>query len=481
MRDSVYSYEAVLFFEKDQVTKEMTWSEFEAILDGVVGLNDYAGEKLNAAFVIVNGRLKVTGIALFCIAFDRQGFADRSWNLPLRHLVDTGGSGPDLGAGAVKLSCKSQCSVSWHTNMMWDPDLSPKSNTFTRIRDAISANRLHLQALPDVEVTPPVPAPGLQPPPNWGVAAPPVAPASPWAGIGPQPPTLQPGWGGDEFGLNESHLALLEADHRQKLAALLRQQRLRIQTLSSESQQALTTTRLNYEKDLQLAKIEVARLRSEHESLHTQNIALREQNESQRKQIDSLKKSQELEAQAVQRNEQQIEALRKEYAEQTEQKIQEATAKLKEDIELRNMELMYRHEVAKQLREELCQLRKDKIRLVNEGGDKFLERLENLGISFIAFHPGAGHISVQLGDMAEYMENPIAYAANKCLVSEEHYRRWLAHYQKPECQAPLTHEKVCGCRIRRVDVPSQFLMGESDRCDKHKPRSFGDNVVNLRG
>lgn len=478
MRDSSYSNEAVLFFEKDQVTKEMTYSEFEAILDGVVGLNDFAGEMLKAAFVIVNGRLKVTGIALFTIAFDRQGFADRAWNLPLRHLVDTGGSGPDLGAGPVKLSCKSQCSVSWHTGMMWDPDLSPKTNTFSRIRDAIAANRLHLQSIAEADVV--APAQQMQPPPNWGVAPAARAPASPWAGGGQEPPTLQPGWV-DDSGLTESQLAVLESEHRKKIAALIKQQRLHIQTLTSESQQTLASTRLNYEKELQIAKIEIARLRSEHESLHSQNIALREQNESQRKQLDTLKKSHEIEAQAVQRTEQQVEALRKEYSDLMEQKIQEATAKLKEDIELRNMELMYRHEVAKQLREELCQLRKDKIRLVNEGGDKFLERLENLGISFIAFHPGAGHISVPLADMSEYMENPIAYAANKCLVSEEHYRFWLAHYQKPECQAPLTNDKVCGCRIRRTDVPSQFLMGESDRCDKHKPRTFGDNVVNLRG
>lgn len=477
MRDSSYSNEAVLFFEKDQVTKEMTYSEFEAILDGVVGLSDFAGENLKAAFVIVNGRLKVTGIALFTIAFDRQGFADRTWNLPLRHLVDTGGTGPDLGAGPVKLSCKSQCSVSWHTGMMWDPDLSPKTNTFTRIRDAIAANRLHLQTMPEPDVM--TPAQPMQPPPNWGVAPAGRPPVSPWASGMQEPPTLQP-WV-DDSGLTESQLAVLESEHRKKIAALIKQQRLHIQTLTNESQQTLASTRLAYEKELQIAKIEIARLRSEHESLHSQNIALREQNESQRKQIESLKKSHELEVQAAQRNEQQIEALRKEYSDLMEQRIQEATAKLKEDIELRNMELMYRHEVAKQLREELCQLRKDKIRLVNEGGDKFLERLENLGISFIAFHPGAGHISVPLADMAEYMENPIAYAANKCLVSEEHYRRWLAHYQKPECQAPLTNDKVCGCRIRRTDVPSQFLMGESDRCDKHKPRTFGDNVVNLRG
>lgn len=484
MRDS-YSHEAVLFFENDQVTKEMTYSEFEAILDGVVGLNDFAGEKLKAAFVVVNGRLQVTGIVLFTISFDRQGYADKAWNLPLRHLVDTGGSGPDLGAGPVRLSCKSQCSVSWHTAMLWDPDLSPKSNTFTRIREAIAINRLHL---PTAEPEPAAAAVAqaatgpLQPPPNWGVV-PPAARPSAWAGQGQQPPTLMPGgWGGlEDTGITESQLAVLESEHRKKIAALIRQQRLHIQTLTSESQQTLAATKLQYEKELQIARIEIARLRSEHESLHAQNIALREQNESQRKQFESLKKAHELEAQAAQRNEQQIEALRREYSELMEQKIQEATAKLKEDIELRNMELMYRHEVAKQLREELCQLRKDKIRLINEGADKFLERLESLGVSFIAFHPGAGHISIPLADMAEYMENPIAYAANRCLVSEEHYRRWHAHYQKPECQAPLTNDKVCGCRIRRVDVPSQFIPGESDRCDKHKPRTFGDNVVNLRG
>lgn len=480
MRDSAYSNEAVLFFEKGQVTKEMTYSEFEAILDGVVGLNDFAGEKLKAAFVIVNGRLKATAVVLFTVTFDRQGFADKAWNLPLRHLADTGGSGPDLGAGPVKLSCKSQCSVSWHTGMLWDPDLSPKTNTFTRIREAITANRLHLQT--SVESEPVASPQGMQPPPNWGVAPAPAQPASGWTSPGSEPPTLQPGWGGvDDSGLTESQLAALESEHRKKIAALIKQQRLHIQTLTSESQQTLAATKLNYEKDLQIAKIEVARLRSEHESLHSQNMALREQNEAQRKQFESLKKSHELESQAAQRNEQQVDALRKEYSELMEQKIQEATAKLKEDIELRNMELMYRHEVAKQLREELCQLRKDKIRLVNEGGDKFLERLENLGVSFIAFHPGAGHISIPLADMSEYMENPIAYAANKCLVSEDHYRHWLTHYQKPECLAPLTNDKVCGCRIRRVDVPSQFVMGDSDRCDKHKPRGFGDNVVSLRG
>ncbi|MAR92224.1 MAG: hypothetical protein SV765_14415 [Pseudomonadota bacterium] len=469
-----------MFFEDGAVSKEMTYSEFEAILDGVVGMEDFAGETIHSAFVVVNGQLKINAVVLFKIGFDRQGYADRSWNLPLRHLADTGGSGPDLGAGAIRLACKSQCSVAWHASSLWDPDMSPKSNTFVRLRDTIAGNRLCLptssEPEPPVVRSPPAPVP-----PNWGMP-PPAHPSPqsqpPWQSSDP----INSGWDTQDSGLTDSQLAALETEHRNKIAALIKQQRLHIQTLKNEAAQTLRNTRLELEKELELARQEVIRLRGEHESLHAQNIALREQNEAQRKQISAMKKARELEVRnAQQSGRAEVETLRKQYEEQLQQRIQEETAKLREDIELRNMELMYRHDVAKQLREELTQLRKDKIRLVHEGGDKFLERLEALGISFIAFHPGAGHVSITLAEMPSYMENPIAYAANKCLVSEEHYRKWLSHYQKPECQAPLTAEKICACRIPRVDVPSQFVVGASDRCEKHKPRSYGDNVVTLRG
>lgn len=471
MLDSAYSNEAVIFFEAGVVSKEMTYSEFEAILDGVVGLDDFAGETLDAVFVIINGHLKITGAAFFTVGFDRQGYADRSWNLPLRHLVDTGGSGPDLGAGPIRLSCKSQCSVSWHSDELWDPDMSPRSNTFVRLRDAVAANRLGLVRIEEPVVI--VDQPQTTRPRNWGLPEPAKSPRR-----GDE--VIDAGWGADDQGLSEVQLAALEAEHRNKLAALIKQQRLQIQSLKNEAQETLQSTRLDLEKQVQSAQIEVERLRSEQGSLHSQNIALREQNEAQRKQLEAFKKARDLELKTAEKSgKAELDALRQHYDVQLKQKIQEETAKLREDIELRNMELMYRHDVAKQLREELTQLRKDKIRLVHEGGDKFLARLEDLGISFIAFHPGAGHISIALADMPSYMENPIAFAANKCLVSEEHYRVWLGHYQKPECQAPLSHDKVCGCRIARVDVPSKFIVGNTDRCDKHKPRNFGDNVVNL--
>lgn len=56
-----------------------------------------------------------------------------------------------------------------------------------------------------------------------------------------------------------------------------------------------------------------------------------------------------------------------------------------------------------------------------EGGDKFLEWLEDLGISFIVFYFGVGYVFIVLKDMLFYMENFIVYVVNKCLVLEEYY------------------------------------------------------------
>lgn len=489
MQDSQVSTEAVLFFERGDISKEMMFPEFEAVLDGVVGLNDCAGESMRAAYVIINPRLQVTACVLFLIGFDRLGYADKSWNIPLRHLADTAGPGPDLGAGPIRLACRSQCSVKWQESLLWDPDMGAGKNTFIRIRDAVRSNRLCIAS------SEPTGAGGAS------ATAKPGAAASGWGAVGERagasqsPPVLSPesasisrDWGvpapatasSGADDLSDYEMQALEVEHRSKIANLIKQQRLHIKTLQNDAHQKLASLKLGYQKQLQKLEIELARLRSQHESLHSQNIALREQNEAQRRQVEALQRSLEIEIQKAAVHEKaELDALKQHYETLMEQRITEETAKLKEDIELRNMELIHRHEVAKQLREELCDLRRDKLRLMNEGGDKFLQKLEDLGVSFIVFHPGAGHLSIPLADMGVYMDNPIGYAADKCLVSEEHYRQWLNHYQSATCRAPLTNEKICGCKVKRIDVPSQFVAGDSDRCDKHKRRA-GDKVVNLR-
>lgn len=515
MVDPSVATEAILFFDRKGVSKEMTYSEFEAVLDGVVGINDLAGEAVRAAYVLVNGHLKVVGVVLFKIGFDRQGYADKSWNIPLRHLADNSGRGPDMGAGPIRLACKSQCPVKWQQDQLWDPVMSSGDNTFVKLRDAIANNRLCLPTTATEDRgTFDSPAETES---KWTMGdaeqearnkakTPPKA-AKPGKARKSEPPMLRQDperfdaasymaefdeldddflddvddfEDDEDMGLTESQIAALETAHRKKIASLIRQQRLHVRTLENDYQQKMAKLKLGYEKRNQKQEIEIARLSNQHESLHAQNLALREQNEAQRRQLDAFKRTRDLELQKSEvKEKEQTDSLRKQYEELMKQRIAEETAKLREDIELRNMELIHRHEVAKKLREELCDLRRDKLRLVNEGGDKFLERLEALGVSFIAFHPGAGHISIALKDMGAYMENPIGYAADRCLVSEDHYRLWLDHYNNPICRAPLTKDKVCGCKIRRTDVPSQFVMGENDRCEKHSPKNTGKNVVNL--
>lgn len=55
MFDLVYLNEVVIFFEEGVVFKEMIYLEFEVILDGVVGLDDFVGEIMDVVFVIING------------------------------------------------------------------------------------------------------------------------------------------------------------------------------------------------------------------------------------------------------------------------------------------------------------------------------------------------------------------------------------------------------------------------------------------
>ncbi|CBL44664.1 Conserved hypothetical protein [gamma proteobacterium HdN1] len=467
------NHEVIIFFAGGKVCKEMTYPEFEAVLDNVVGLVDFADESVQLAYLNVSARLKITHCVLFEVRFDRQGNADKSWNIPLRHLAETASLGPDLGAGPIKLACRSQCPVSWYTEMLWDPDMSPQNSTFSHLREVISENRLHLpvvdSAVPGERMQMFVGGQGA------GLVWPQVAGMMEPMGEIPFDPTLY------GAALLAASTGEISGEHRSRLASLLKSQRLHIHTLQTESEQKLAELRLSAQKEAQTAELEIARLRAQHESLHSQNMALREQNEAQRRQLEALARTREIEVQQVQQQgKDALQQLKAQSDEWLTQRIAEETAKLREDIELRNMELMHRHEVARQLREELCQLRKDKLRLLNQGADKFLERMESLGLSFIAFHPGAGHISVALKDMPEYMENPTAFAANKCLVTEDHYRRWLAHYQSPTCQAPLTHDRSCGCKIPRVDVPSRFVSGESDRCERHTSRHVHDNVVSFR-
>ena len=85
-------------------------------------------------------------MVFFTFKVDENGLADPNFNLPLRYLADNAGLGPDLGAGgAIRLACRGQCPVPWHSVNMWEPDADPDSGSMAPVQKVVWRNRLGLK------------------------------------------------------------------------------------------------------------------------------------------------------------------------------------------------------------------------------------------------------------------------------------------------------------------------------------------------
>ncbi len=145
-----------------------------------------------------------------------------------------------------------------------------------------------------------------------------------------------------------------------------------------------------------------------------------------------------------------------------------AVVEYKEQVAIRDVELAYKAEQEQQLENELEQLKKQLQDQAGQSGEQILERLSRSGMVFVACHPGVGHITIPLQDMALYQQKPMQYVAKKCAVTEDQYMRWLTHYEKPMCSAMLNEHTPCGLPLARENLPGSFVEGQSNRCSKHK-------------
>src|SRR5690606_12640708 len=109
MQSSSEQQEAVIVFDNGKIARQLQYVEFEAVIDAYVPMADYAGQRAQAAYIRVNSRLQVTTCVFFLVDFNEQGMINRRWNVPLQNLADSAARGPDLGAGAIRLACFSQC------------------------------------------------------------------------------------------------------------------------------------------------------------------------------------------------------------------------------------------------------------------------------------------------------------------------------------------------------------------------------------
>jgi hypothetical protein len=455
MAGSSVTSEAVLFYCGKGISKSMLYADFEAILDGMVGVPEFAGKEMRGAYCLVNGRLRAKAMVLFLIDFDADGMADTTWNVPLRHLAEHGGPGPDMGAGPIRLACRSQCPVAWHQDQLWDPVMKPGANDFVAARDLLRGRGSKMGLEVDDDLPPPTAVPTLS---------------------GEDVPTVRPADGARHK---------KDEDERVRLARTIKELRLRIHTLETGQKEELAQLRYAQQQKEEILSAQLEKVLMQFKTLKSQNAALREQNSSLKAQVESLNRS--LEEHAGRNAEQgsEVERLAEQYKLSLEQRLEEERARLADEIHSREMDVLNRDDLVNQLRAEISELKRDQMKVAHSGGQKILDKLENLGLSFIAFHPGAGHVSVAADQIADYMDNPVAFAARKCLVTEDHYRAWLAHYENPVCQVSVGPDQACcGKRVIRVDVPNQFKPGVSDcnsnRCPHCRSDSSIDNVLRFR-
>ncbi|MBB3168564.1 sodium:proton antiporter [Simiduia aestuariiviva] len=425
--------EAIYVFDGNRIAREMLYPEFEAILDGYVPIPEFANKQVRAVYVRISSHLFVKSTVFFLVEFDAEGFPDRRWNIPLSQLADSAASGPDLGAGAIRLACASQCPIEWHQPRLWDPNVESGSNHFALLKKSVKANKLGL---------------------IWKQSAEPVkrAPAD-----------------AVDTASARALKAKLESEARSQMAQLLKEQRFRMSVQRNQFQQQVDSLKQEHQSRLARYQEALAARDSELQQLNQAHQQLKEKMDSQVAKMAGIREYFEHKLKSAQAGEQEsVQSLRQQYEVEMQLKLDAATTDLQDMIQMRDMELLYRNEQEASLNEEIARLRAEVQSLLGNSGDEILHRLQEQGINFVAYQPGAGHITIPVSELTQYTENPQDYAAKKCGLTASQYRTWLTHYNNPTCCALKADGSVCGAHIERVHNPNDFHPGENDRCAEHR-------------
>ncbi|OEY66968.1 DNA repair protein [Marinobacter sp. X15-166B] len=401
-------HSAIFFMDGAQVSRQMKVPDFEAFLDGYVGLSDLADTDVHAALVELDSELYVEALVLFRIWFDEEGRADNRWNLPIERLVRQGAKGPDLGAGPIRLVCRSLCPEPRFVKHMWDPDMRPGSNTFQAIRKAVAANSLKF---PRVARADDIPVLAVQ----------------------PKAPTEQ------------------DID-RVRIARILREQRLRIKTLSNVPADTKAKLERQHQQELQAERDKYLQLQQEYERQRATSEQLKDRLAERNEQYLEM-----------QRSLQTVQAQLEEAQDHADRNAKAEVALLREQLARKQRELTLRDDQLAALEKENHELRH---RPPVE--DSITGHLQAKTVFLVAYHPGVGHLTLPYDDLDRYFASPLTYASNHAGLSEAVYREWLQHYENPVCGHQEPNGEVCQHPIMRISQPSAFTPGVNDRCEDHR-------------
>lgn len=429
---------AVLFFnDTDSIIKSMNITEFDAVLEGYIPLSDLSSRNINCVYVEFDCDFIVRTTIFFNLLISASGEIDKSWRLPLVHLAQVAAPiGPDLGAGKVKLVCYSQSPTEHFKDQLWNPNFETLT-TFKQIKKHIAQNRLSVQFR-------------AKPAHHQGLM------------------TTIVDQNRMEFEVSQRLKKEYADEFKRNMDQLLQEQRFKLSALHDQNDEQITLVKKDYSERFENLKNELRDNQYELEESRRLNEHFKSTIEGQAEKISGLREYFEHKLTSAQEGQSQTEDYLKEhYDVEMTARVEAAVSEYKEMLHMREVELLYRNEQESQLRDEINRLRAENQELVTGSGDQLLLKMIEKGISLVSYQPGAGHLTLPMSDLARYMENPVAYTAEHCGVSEERYNAWLIHFNMPVCDTRLEGSNICGENVERIDHPSDFHMDESNRCEKH--------------
>jgi hypothetical protein len=483
------SQEAVLFFSaRGRIIKQMMYMEFEAVLDGVVGLEEFADQTVLALYIEVNDCLEINACVTFTVSFDEDGNADSQWNLPLRRMAYLSERTVPCRHYKVRVFTAQENTQSSYTDYLWSfEQLNSADRVLDSAATAVERNTLGLlgekkvdeelscEAHPPADTTPvPDVAVTTQYPSSTQSHSPSVPPSAhhyPQSGHqqsdhvfsntghshnipNVQHPMRPVGGGPGPF--QSSTLTAIDV---QALQAEIKQQ-----YVNEMANFKISTERLVNELQLQ-----IERLKGKLKSTLAESEAHREHIKEQSDEIRHLRGIiDEKMPRMKQKYKTETAQLKKRYRHQLESLIARYSDEQAGLTSTLSKQISEKDDALHNLSEELCALRRDKMRLMMNGADGFFQKIKESGLKVVAYHPGAGHLTIPIDDLNEYIQDTPAYVAKQCGVSTETYLEWKQHNESLSCTFPLNSEQSCPERLVPVTSPKQFVSGISDRCQKHR-------------
>ena len=433
------SYDAVFFVDDMQVIREMLFTEFEALLDGMFYDADFKNSTCQAVYLKIDKKLNISGAVFFTLDFDEQGQADKRWNIPLIELAASAAHGVKLNGKKIRIACHSQCQIPWQQSELWEPDLSNRHNILSVLAESVKANRLGLLVSDTLQLSPDEEEESAAVNSSHSKSSESFRKAS-------------------VSTTSVSDGDLQHADERKRTAKFMRQLRARISRLkvvhkrdcdnihADTARQATALTDINEDNERKLFRLQVA-----YDKKTRDADALRAEHETQLEE-------------AIYKHGQNHEKLRRQLRQDLQQRLIEETSELQAKLEMREVEVHYREEQISRLQTQLAELRR--VDTSEQQSVGTFEELEQRGVRYVVKLEGLEAIQVPAEKIASYYASPERYLAEYLKVDFNNYQRWSVHANHPVCSAK-TQGAHCQQMIE-VSTPNNFVAGVSDRCNKHQ-------------